>query len=288
MTTSGQLFPFTSRIVPAIEPVWAAARGASALASVPIRMAARAHDLRKLFMLHSPFSRGEPARSIRARCAPLSLSSGPIPSSAPGGNGSSVRDRIGRAGFGKGAQPQQATIASAAGGIFVLVARPSEMQRGTQFDASPDNLAFLQRDDRRNDFDLRFRPRAQADQLLERTVILRATVRIAGAVFRHRSYINRSCANRLRPAHRHGKKMRIPERDVGYGNRVAARAGCAQLILRYRNALVRERRTANRAKVFEVRDKPIAHAVEIRNFVERAPFALLCALAITGVEQGDV
>ena len=82
--------------------------------------------------------------------------------------------------------------------------------------------------------------------------------------------------------------MRIPERDVGYRNRVAARAGRAQLILRYRNALVRERRTANRAKVFEVRDKPIAHAVEIRNFVERAPFALLRALAITGVEQGDV
>src|SRR5438046_4266871 len=234
------------------------------------------------------FHAGSPARSIWAKCAPLPASNRPIPRSPPGGNGSSVRDGIGRAGFGKGAQPQQATIASAAGGIFVLVARPSEMQRGTQFDASPDNLAFLQRDDRRNDFDLRFRPRAHADQLLERTVILRATVRITGAVFRHRSYINRSCANRLRPAHRHRKKMRIPERDVGYRNRVAARPGRAQLILRYRNALVRERRTANRAKVFEVRDNPIAHAVEIRNFTERAPLPLLSSLAISAVAQVDV
>jgi len=125
MTTSAQGFPFTSRIVPPIEPVWAAARGASTLVSMPIRMAASAQDLRKLFMLHSPFSRGSPTRCIRARCAPLSLSSGPIPSSAPGSNGSAVRNGVWRAGFGKGAQPQQAAIACTAGSIFVLVARPS-------------------------------------------------------------------------------------------------------------------------------------------------------------------
>src|SRR5438132_12006881 len=71
MTTSGQGFPFTSRIVPAIDPVWAAARGANTLASATIRMVARAHDLRKLFMLHSPFSRGEPCPEYLGQVRPI-------------------------------------------------------------------------------------------------------------------------------------------------------------------------------------------------------------------------
>src|SRR5207302_4555093 len=74
MTTSGQGFPFTSRIVPAIDPVWAAARGANTLASATIRMAARAHDLRKLFMLHSPFSRGGALPGVSGLGAPHYLS----------------------------------------------------------------------------------------------------------------------------------------------------------------------------------------------------------------------
>src|SRR5437588_12690121 len=71
MTTSGQGFPFTSRIVPAIDPVWAVARGANTLASATIRMAASAHDLRILFMLHSPFSRGEPCPEYLVQVRPI-------------------------------------------------------------------------------------------------------------------------------------------------------------------------------------------------------------------------
>src|SRR5438309_11339416 len=67
MTTSGQGFPFTSRIVPAIDPVWAAARGANTLASATIRKEERAHDLRKLFMLHSPLSRCEHCKKYICR-----------------------------------------------------------------------------------------------------------------------------------------------------------------------------------------------------------------------------
>ena len=65
------------------------------------------------------------------------------------------------------------------------------------------------------------------------------------------------------------------------------RARNTQFIFRDRNIFVRERRPANRAKVIELHDQPFAHAVEICNLVERAPFALLGALAITGMEQGD-
>src|SRR6266581_4373548 len=201
MTTSAQGFPFTSRIVPPIEPVWAAARGASTFVSVPIRMAASAQDLRKLFMLHSPFHGGAPPGVSGFRCAPLSLSRGPIPSSVPGSNGSAVRDGIWRSGFGKGAQPQQAAIACAAGSIFVLVARPSEMQGC-----------------------------AQSDEFLEHPVIFQPAVRVAGAIFRYRSDVDRSCADRFRPAHCYGKKMRVAKGNIRYGNRAAVRTGRAQFI----------------------------------------------------------
>src|SRR5229473_5210692 len=73
MTTSAQGFAFTSRIVPLTEPLWAAARGARTLASAAIRMAASVHDLRKRFMLHSPFSRGAPP-GVSGLCAPHYLS----------------------------------------------------------------------------------------------------------------------------------------------------------------------------------------------------------------------
>src|SRR6266478_3861393 len=75
------------------------------------------------------------------------------------------------------------------------------MQRRAQFDATPDDLAFFQRNDRSNDFDLRLRPRPHADQFLERPVVFRPAIRVAGAVFRDCSDVNRSRANRLCPAH---------------------------------------------------------------------------------------
>src|SRR6266850_585039 len=76
--------------------------------------------------LHASFSffTGRPARGIRAVCAPLSLSCGPIPSSVPGRNGTAVGNGVRDADFRESAQAQQAAIASAAGSIFVLVARP--------------------------------------------------------------------------------------------------------------------------------------------------------------------
>src|SRR5438046_233794 len=105
------------------------------------------------------------------------------------------------------------------------------MQRRSQFDASPDDLAFLQRDDWRDDLDLRFRTRTHADQFLEHPVIFRSAIRVAGAIFRHCSDVNRSRANRFRPAHRHRKKVRIPKSNIRYGNRAAMRASSLTVFL---------------------------------------------------------
>src|SRR5713226_9988340 len=154
------------------------------------------------------------------------------------------------------------------------------MQRRAQFDAPPDDLTLLQCDDRRYDFDLRFRPRPRADQFLENPVIFRPAIRIPGTVFRHRPDVNRSRADRFPPAYRHGKKMRIPKRNVRYGNRAAMRARGTQFILWNGNALVGERGSANRAKVIKLYGKPLAHAVEFRDLIERASFAPLSELAI--------
>src|SRR6267142_3120968 len=162
------------------------------------------------------------------------------------------------------------------------------MQWRAQFDAPLDDLTLFQSDDRRYDFDLRFRPRPHADQFLEHLVVFRPAVRIAGAVFRYRSDVDRSRADRFRPANRHGEKMRIAKGNVRHGNGAALGPGHAQFIFWNGNLFVRERGPANRTKVIELHDKPFAHAVEIRSVVERAPFALLRALAVTGVEQRDV
>ena len=81
--------------------------------------------------------------------------------------------------------------------------------------------------------------------------------------------------------------MRIPERDVRYGNHAALRAGRTQFIFRNGNALVGERGAANRTKVIELHDKPFPHSVEICNVIERAPFPLLGALAVARMQQGN-
>ncbi len=74
------------------------------------------------------------------------------------------------------------------------------------------------RNHRRCNFDTRFRPRSHFHQFLKHAVILRPAVRISRTVLRHRADINSVRANRFRPAHRHGKKMRIAKRHVGYRN----------------------------------------------------------------------
>ncbi len=66
------------------------------------------------------------------------------------------------------------------------------------------------------------------------------------------------------------------------------RARGTQFIFRNGNAFVRKRGPANRTKVIELHDKPFAHAVEIRDVIERAPLAPLSELAVAGVQQGDV
>src|SRR6266403_867231 len=129
------------------------------------------------------------------------------------------------------------------------------MQRCAQFDASPDDLAFLPLNHRRYDLDLCFRPRPRANQFLKYAVVLRTAIGISGTVFRHDADINCARADRLRPAHGHRKKMGIAKRYIGHWDYAAMQSWCIEFILGNRNVLVCKSGAPYRAKVIELHDE---------------------------------
>src|SRR5215472_6040927 len=167
------------------------------------------------------------------------------------------------------------------------------MQRRAELHSATDDLVLFQRDHGSDNFNLRFWPCANANDLLKRSIVLRPAVGIAGTVFCYRADINRSRADGFSPAHRDRKKMCIAERNVGDRNsrgamRGGAMRGCVQLSFWNRDVLVRERRTSDSPQVIELRDQAFANAVEVGNFGEGPALALLRPLAVPSVEQCEV
>src|SRR5215470_8666587 len=115
-----------SMIEPLIDPIWAAARGASTQHSPSTRIATSAPDLLKSCMLHSPFHEGACPDSPdpRPHYPPAPHQN---PSSRPRGNRPPVDYVVCRSGFGKATNPQQATVAHPAGHLFLLITRPRQM-----------------------------------------------------------------------------------------------------------------------------------------------------------------
>src|SRR6266571_584403 len=184
-----------SMIEPLIDPIWAAARGANAQLSPTTRIAASAPDLLKSFMLHSPFHRGSLSGFSGPHAPHYPSAPRQIPISTPRGSRLPVGYGVCRSCFGKRAQPQKATVANAAGHLFLLITRPRQVQWRPQLQTTADDFALLHLDDRCHDLNLCFRSRSHTDQFLKHAVIFRPAVRITGAVFRHRAYINRSRAD---------------------------------------------------------------------------------------------
>src|SRR6202158_5371593 len=122
-----------------------------------------------------------------------------MPSSRLRCHRSPVRNRIGYSSFGERSQAQQATVASATCCIFALIAGPRQMQRSPELDASPNDLALLQFDDRGDDFDVRFWPCANLHQFLKCPVILGPTVRVAGAILGNRANVHSLRADGFSP-----------------------------------------------------------------------------------------
>src|ERR1700676_1306315 len=246
-------FPLISKIVPAMDPLCAAARGERTATNAPATSTPSHMDFPSLFM---PFLL-LPRRTLPGLAGGMALLSSILAQfQVLGVRGSRppVRDGIRHSGLRKRRKPQQATVAHPPSPVLVLITRPRQMQRRAQLYSSPDDLAFLQRNHRRRNFDLRLRPRSHAHQLLKNLVILRAAIRVAGTVLRHRPNVNSPRPDRLCPSHRHRNKMRIAKRHVRDRNRTSLRPRRTQFIFRHRDLRIRKRRPANRPKMIQLHD----------------------------------
>ena len=158
------------------------------------------------------------------------------------------------------------------------------MQRGAELDALANDFAFLQGDYRRSDFNICFRAGACANQFLKDTMIFRAAIGIAGAVFRDRADVDGVSADDFRPADRYGKKMRVAKRDVCDGDFVGLRMVRNMLMLRDGDAPVGKRGASDSSKMIQLNDQPVGHMIKIGDGFECLALALLRALPITGVQ----
>src|SRR5260370_22152265 len=91
------------------------------------------------------------------------------------------------------------------------------MERCAQFNSQPDDLALFQMDERCHDLDVSVF-RAHFDELVERLVVRRPAVGIAGAVLLDGAYKDLLGPENLGPADRRREKVSIAKGDVGDGN----------------------------------------------------------------------
>src|ERR1700676_765316 len=158
------------------------------------------------------------------------------------------------------------------------------MQGGAELDALANDFAFLQGDHWCGDFNVCFRAGARANQFLKHTIIFRAAIGIARAVFRDRADVDGVSADDFRPAYRYGKKMRVAKRDVSDGYFVSAGAVRDVLMLGDGDVPVSQRGAADGSKMIQLNYQPLLHLIKIRDGFECLALALLRALPITGVQ----
>ena len=191
-----------------------------------------------------------------------------------------VRDGVFDARLFEGAQAQRATVTNAAGGLFFLVARPTQLERCAQLPPAPYDLALAQVDDRSGDFKLGFGARPRADDAVEGLVVFRAAIGIALAVLRHRANENLFRAEDFPPRHCDGEKMRVPERDVAKRDVLPSEVGLLD-----GDGRVRQAGAADLAKVLKAADQAVLGFVKIRQIGERAQLAPLSPLAVCNVQR---
>src|ERR1700745_2227112 len=109
-----------------------------------------------------------------------------------GGDAGRVRQRVLYPGRFEGPQAQDTTVANAAGFKLSSVTRPGQLQRRAQLQAAADDLRLAKCDERSGDADASLFC-ADADDLVERLVVLRAAVGVAGAVLRDRADVDLGC-----------------------------------------------------------------------------------------------
>src|SRR5258708_11325546 len=158
------------------------------------------------------------------------------------------------------------------------------MQWRAQFAALLHNFTLLHADHGSDDFNVRFRTRSRANEFLKNAIVLRAAIRIAGAVFRNGADVHSLSADCLRPAYGHGQKMGVAKWNVSHWNRTSG-GGHIEHVLWNGNARIRQSGTPNLTKVVQTNRKPLPDAVKTCNIFEGPALALLGALAVGGMHK---
>src|SRR5450755_3427804 len=134
------------------------------------------------------------------------------------------------------------------------------MEGSAELEAFANDSAFLEGDNRGDDFDAGFRARADANQFLESAIIFRAAIGIAGAVFGDCADVDGVSADDFGPTDGHGKKMGVAKGHVGDGNFGGAHG---VMIFGDGNVSVGKRGTADGTKMIELDDQTVFYIVKI-------------------------
>jgi len=131
------------------------------------------------------------------------------------------------------------------------------------------------------------RARPHSNQFLKYTVVFGRQSDIPNCLPQRRRCKSRQRQS-LPPSSLRLKENGIAKGHVSHRNRAAVRPWRIQFIFGNGKCFGRKSGAANRAKVIELYDEPLAHAVEIRNVFERTPLALLlCAVRTRREEAQD-
>ena len=129
---------------------------------------------------------------------------------------------------------------------------------------------------------------ARFHNFIERPIILRPAIGIAGTVRLNRSDVDFFGSQHFRPTDGDGEKMRIAKRDIGDGNAGPAMPEGESLAMRFGNgnARIGEGGSADGAQSFIAHQQPVANFQPVADAFEGAPFALFGALPVADMDGG--
>src|ERR1039458_9939952 len=129
--------------------------------------------------------------------------------------------------------------------------------------------------------------RARSHHFIERSIILRPAIGIAGTIGLDRSDVDLFGSQHFRPTDGDGEKMRVAERDVGHRN-ADGRADADAVRFGNGNVRIGEGGSADRAQSFIAHQQPVANSEPVTDAFEGPPFALFSALSVAALDGGGL
>src|SRR5260370_21702418 len=126
---------------------------------------------------------------------------------------------------------------------------------------------------------------ARFHDFVERSIILRPAIGIAGTVGLNRSDVNLFGSQHFRPTDGDGEKMRVAERDICNRNAHADGVHSSNDRFGNSNARISEGSSADRAQSLIAHQQPVANCESVADAFETAPLTLFRALPVAHVDR---